>query len=135
MHDYLGHHASQKELEEAQCELKIGPIMSVFQNLKAIAFEINFAIEIKLMERLHGNFILASVLLFVCGIKEVQIMLNGQTRKLRLLILAWREGRKYRPEPHQNRDASKESKKHPCLEAAAELGGDVVRDHNDERTK
>ena len=59
MHDNLRHHAEQEKFEETEREAKVGPIMTVLHNVKAITLKINLAIEIHLVKCFHWNSVFA----------------------------------------------------------------------------
>lgn len=88
MHDNLGHHTEQEELEEAECETEICPIVAVFHYFEAVAFEVNLPVEVHLMKRFHWYSVLARIFYSVILIMKMQILLHGSTRIPSLLVLA-----------------------------------------------
>jgi hypothetical protein len=92
MHDDLGHHSEQEELEKTERETETGPIVAVFHYIEAVAFEVNLAIEVHLMKCFHWYSMLARVSDSVVSIMKMQVLLHGSTRVPSLFVLARRYG-------------------------------------------
>ena len=92
MHNDLWDHASQKEPVQADCEPEACPVVPVFHNLKHVSIDVDFAIEVHLVESLHGDLATTAILYFVGVLVEGQIMLDWKTRVFGLFILARRKG-------------------------------------------
>lgn len=88
MHDDLGNHFEEEVGAEADGEAEACPVMSVFQNLKTVAIEFNIPIEIHFVEGLYGDLVLAMVLGLVGLLLEGEVVLDGSTGVLGLLILS-----------------------------------------------
>ena len=56
MHEHFRYHASQEETEQADCESKICPIVSVLHNFQCIALEVDGTIKVHFMEGFHWYF-------------------------------------------------------------------------------
>ena len=56
MPDDFRNHACEEEPEETESEPKIGPVVPIFQDVQGVSFKVHLAIEVHLMERLHGYF-------------------------------------------------------------------------------
>jgi hypothetical protein len=108
MHDHLGHHSKQEEFEETERETETSPIVAVFHYVETIAFEVNLAVEIHLMECFHRYSVLARVSDSVVAIMKVQVLLHGSARVPGLFVLTGRYGGSDGPECHQNWDGGKD---------------------------
>lgn len=62
MHDYLGHHTSQEETEEADGKSKVRPVVPILHDLQRIGLEVYSAVEVHLVKRFHRYFTFAMVL-------------------------------------------------------------------------
>ncbi len=89
MHDNLGHHASKKVPEQTDSKSKACPIMPVFHGLQRIPFKVHCPVEVHLMKRLHGNFVLAMVSLSILFISKFKIVLCRTPRISSLFIFPW----------------------------------------------
>lgn len=105
VHDHLGHHASQEEPEQAQGEAEVGPVVSVFHDLQTIAIEVYLFVKVHLMERLHGNFVLATILSLILLALEGEVLLDRSARQLGLFVETRRHGGGDRPEGHEDGDS------------------------------
>lgn len=117
-------------LVETHGETEIGPIMSEFESLQSIHLEVHLAIEVLLVEGLHGNLALAMVGGTVMLAVEVQIVLDGTATVLGLLSLAGRDRRSHGPEGHENGDGCEESEENGGVETASDLTSQVPGDHD-----
>ena len=89
--------------------------MPIFHGLQAITLEIHRAVEIKLMECLHGDFTLAMVLRSVMLAVEMEVMFDRTARILSLLVLARRDRRSDGPVEHEDGDRGDEPKEDRCV--------------------
>lgn len=119
----LRKHAEQEELAETQGEAEAGPIVSVFHNLEAVAFEIDIAVKVHFMERLHGNLATAMVLELVRLLLESEVVLDTTTGVSGLVVLAWRQGGHDDPEAHNDREAREEAEENGHHNATADIPG------------
>jgi len=78
--------------------------MSVFHYLQRIAIEVNLAIEVHIVEGLHGNLAGASVLELVGFVLEGQVVFDRATRERGLFVLARTERGREVPEADQDRE-------------------------------
>ncbi len=88
MHDDLGHHAKEEVLAKTDGETEACPVVSVLQNFKSIAVEIDISVKVHLIESLYGNLVLAVVLGLVSRIFESEVVLDGSAGVFGLLILS-----------------------------------------------
>jgi hypothetical protein len=102
--------------------------MAVFEHLQAIAIEVDVAVKVHLMERLHGDLVLAMVLGLVGGLLEGEVVLDRAAGELGLLRLARRDSRHNQPETAEEGGAREDGKEDCKLETVAELPGHVQRD-------
>lgn len=65
MHDHFRDEAEEEEFEDVKCEVEARPIVTKFQYLKAIPFELNIAIEIQSLESVNWYFVPSSIPLLV----------------------------------------------------------------------
>ena len=105
MHDEFRNHASEKVLEQAEGESKIGPVVSIFHDIQGVPFEVHLPIKIHLMECLHGDLGSAMILRPMFLFFELQIMLYRAAGIPYFLVLAGRDGGGDIPERHENWDA------------------------------
>jgi len=129
---HLRNEAEQEVLKETHGELEVGPIVTVLESLQSIAFEVNLAVEVLLVEDLHGDLALAVVSGTVVLTVEVQVVLNGAAAILGLLSLAGGDGRGDGPESHKNGDCSEDGKEDGGVEASTDLAGQVPGHHDQE---
>ena len=132
VHDDLGHHTSKEEPEERQSEAEVGPVVAVLHDLESVAIEVDIAVEVLLVESLHGDLAAAVVLCAIGLLVELEVVLNGGTGVASLLVLAGSVAGSNGPEGHQDGDGSQETKEDPGLEATTELVGDVGGDTAEE---
>ena len=121
VHENLGDHAGNEELDQAIGETEAGPVMAVLHNVESIAVEVNLLVEVHLVEGLHGDLVLAAVLELVLGVLEGEVVLHRTTGKLGLLILARREVGMDQPEAGKQGDGGEEGKEDGGLETTADL--------------
>ena len=123
VHDHLGHHTSEEEPEEGEGEAEAGPVVTVLHNLEAVTVELDVAVEVHLVESLHGDPVLAAVLELVALVLESEVVLDGRTRVASLFVDAGRHGRGDGPEGHEDRNGEDEGEDEPCPEATVQLPG------------
>lgn len=128
MHEHLWNHAKEEVLDEAKRESKVAPVVAPLQDFEHVAIALDVAVEVHLVERLHGYFGLSMVLLAVLFLFEGQIMLDRLARQPSLLILAGCKFGGDDPKCGQNRQIDYQSEEDPRLEASAELPADVAGD-------
>lgn len=132
VHDQLRDHAKQEVLDQAKGEAEVGPVMAELQNVQAVALEVDVAIEVLLVESLHGN-LLATVGLTVLCLVELKVCLDGLARELGLLVLAGGIFGGDNPESGEDRQVNDQSEEDPCLQPSAELPGNIGGDTDKQR--
>ena len=90
VHDDLWYHSGQEEPEEAQGEAEVCPVVSVFHDLEGVTFEVNKTVKVHLVEGLHWNLVLATVLEAIRLAVELEVVLDWAAGVARLLIFARR---------------------------------------------
>lgn len=130
MHQHLRDEAKQEVLEETRSELEVGPIVTVLESLQSITLEVDLAVEILLVEDLHGDLALAAVGGTVMLAVEVQVVLDGAAAVLGLLGLAGGDRGRDGPEGHQDGDSGEDSEEDGGVEATTNLAGQVPRHHD-----
>lgn len=128
MHDDLGHHAEQEELDKANGEAEADPVMALLHNLKAVTLELNIAVKVHLVESLHGNLVGATVLETVGILLELEIVLDTTVGKANLLILARTDGRDGQPPNSEHGKIDDKSEEEGGLETTANLPAEPPRD-------
>ena len=88
MHEDFRYHAREKESEEAPGKLKVDPVMSILHDFQCITLEGDFAVKIHLMESLHWDLVLPSVLQPVLFVLEFKVVLDGPARVSSFLVFA-----------------------------------------------
>lgn len=121
VHDDLWGKDEEDELEQAQSEGELGPVVSVLQNLQSISVEGNLVIKVLLHEGLHGDLVSATVCLLVCLVFEGKVKLNWATWKGNLLVSARAEVGKDVPETDEDGDGRDETKEDRGLQSTTEL--------------
>lgn len=71
--------------------------MAVLHDLEGVAFELNVTVKVHLVERFHGNLVLATVSSLVGRLLEREIVLDGAAGKLGFLVGAWAQRRDQDP--------------------------------------
>lgn len=125
MQNDLGHHASQEEDEQAHGELEAGPVVPVLEDLKSIALEVNLASKVLLVEGVHGNLVLAIVLVLVLLVIELDVVLDGLAGVARLFVLTRAKGGCHGPKGHENGNGTQDDEEEPCLQTTTDLEGEV----------
>lgn len=72
--------------EQLQREGHFGPVMALLKHVQDVAIEINFALEIRVVEDLHGDFLLALVQLLELGVVDSDVLVNILARQLNLFV-------------------------------------------------
>lgn len=121
MHDNLRHKLEEEKLEQAHCEPEACPVMSIFHNLQTVPVEVNIAIKVHVMERLHWDFVPASVLELIGLFLECKVVFDRAAWNSGLFGLARTEGRGKVPKSHQDWDCSEETEKDAGLESSADF--------------
>jgi hypothetical protein len=131
VHNDLGNHAKEEKLDEANGEAEAGPVVSVLHNLETVTLEVNIAIKVLLVEGLHGDLLVALVLVSVGLLLEVEVLLDGTAREADLFVLSGGDGRDDQPEETENGEIDDQGKEDGGLETTTDLPADVPWD-NDE---
>lgn len=105
--------------------------MSILHHLKQITININLAIKVFLMERLHRDLATATILHLVRIGAERQVVLDRLARVRGLFILAGGEGGCEGPVGGEDGDGGKDGEENTEFEAAADFPGEVERDQGD----
>lgn len=126
MHDDLRNHANEKVSNQTNGETETGPIVTELHDIQAVAVEVDVAVEIHLMEGLHGNLLLAIVLAFILRLLEGKVVLDALARVLGFLVLSGADGRDDHPVSSQERQTGEQREKEGRFGAAAELPGKPV---------
>lgn len=132
MHQHLRDETKEEVLVETHGEAEVGPVVSELQSLQGITLEVHLAIEVLLVEDLHGNLALATVGSTIMLAVEVQVVLDGATSILGLFVLAGRNGRGDGPEAHQNGDGGEDGEEDGGVETTTDLAGEVPWDKDEE---
>lgn len=128
MDEQFGNETKKEMLEKAHGEAEIGPVVTEFQGFQGITLEINLAIEVFLIENLHWDLALSVVRRAVMLAVEIQIVLDGATGILGLLVLAGRDGGSHRPKHHEDGDGGEDGKEDGGIESPTHLASRVPRD-------
>lgn len=121
MHDDLGDHAKEEELDQANGEAEASPVVTELHDLEAIAVKVDITVKVHLVESLHGHLVLAMVFGLVFGLLEGEIVLNALARVLGLLVLARTDGRDNQPVGSQQRSTGEDGEEDGSLETTADL--------------
>ena len=132
MHDDLWNEGKEEVLEQAQSESECCPVVSVFQNLQCITVVVNLIVEAHLLECLHWDLVAATVLDSVGLILEGEVVFNGETGQLGLLVLAGAERGGQIPEADEDRSRCDQAEEDRGLESATNLPGQICWDHENE---
>lgn len=115
----------ENELEQAYGEGEACPIGTVFEDLEAVAVELDIALKVHVVESLHWDLCPPAVLELVGVVLEGEVVLDRATRQCHFLIFARAEGRVKIPERNQERDRSEEGEKNRRLQTATDFPGRV----------
>lgn len=128
MHDHLWEGLEEEELDQADGEAEAGPVVTVLEDLQAVAIEVDVAVKVHLLERLHSNLVLAMVLGLVCGLLEGEVMLDRAAGELDLLRLPGGESGDDEPEGAEDGETGEEAEEDGKLPATADLPRQPQRD-------
>lgn len=132
MHKHLGEETCEEELVQAQGETEAGPVMSVLEDVEAVALEVHGAVEVHFVEGLDGDLVLAIVLGAIGLGVELEVVLDGAAGVLDFLVLARRHRRRSGPVGHQNGNGREDGEEDGGEEATADLASDVPGDEEEE---
>lgn len=62
MQDHLGNETEEEEFEDVECKVEVRPVVTIFQYLQAISFEVDVAVEIKCLESINWDFVSTAIL-------------------------------------------------------------------------
>lgn len=133
MHDELRNHAEEEVLDQSKGKAEIRPVMAHLHDLQTVAVEVDLAIEVLLMKRLHGDLMPAIVAVSVLLLVERQVVFDGLVWQLGLLVLSGSKLRREDPEGREDREIHEQGEKEPCLEASTQTPGEVGGNANEER--
>lgn len=128
MHDHLGEGLEEEELDQADGEAEASPVVAVLEHLQAVAVEVDVAVEVHLLERLHRDLVLAMVLGLVGGLLEGEVVLHRAAGQSGFLVLPGRERRDDEPEAAEDGKGGEDGKKDGSLQPAADLPREPERD-------
>lgn len=132
VHNDLGNHAKEEELDQADSEAEAGPVVAVLHGLEAVALKVDLAVEVHLVERLHGDAAVATVLDTVGLILELQVVLDGTAGQTDLLGLAGADGRDGQPPGGEQRKVDDDGEEDGGLEATAHLAAQEPGDKDED---
>jgi hypothetical protein len=92
VHDNFWRKGEEHKFEEADCESEACPVMPVFHHFQTISIEVNFAVEIHIVECLHWDLVLPTIFDLIGLILEGKVVFDWATRIPGFLVLARREG-------------------------------------------
>ena len=101
MHDYFRSEGEENMFKETGSESEAGPVVSIFHHLQAITVEINLTIKVHIVECLHRNLVLASVLQPIGLVLERKVMLDWTSWESDFLIFARSHGRYHAPKSEE----------------------------------
>lgn len=133
MHDDLGDHAEQEELDDMDGEAEASPVVAVLHDLEGVPVEVDVSIKVHLVERLHGDLVLAMVLGLVGRLLEGQVVLDGAAGVAGLLVLTRADRGDDDPVAAQDWDRREDGKEEGELEAAANLPRQVQGNNGQDR--
>lgn len=116
-------------------ETEVGPVVSEFQALEGVTLKFHLAIEVLLIENLHGNLALAPVSGTVMVTVELKVVFHRAASVLGFFGLAGRNRRSHGPENHQNRDCREDGEENSSVETSTHLASKVPGDYKEEGEK
>jgi hypothetical protein len=125
VHDHFWNHTSNEEVGKGKGESEASPVVSVFQDLQAVAIEVNCAVEVHFEKGPHWDLVTAAVLGRIGLLVELQVVLDRAPWVFGLLILARGKDRSTQPDTDKDREGSEEGKEDGRLQAATNLPGKV----------
>jgi len=60
--DHLGNETEEEEFEDVECKVEVRPVVTIFQYLQAISFEVDVAVEIQCLESVNWDFVSTAIL-------------------------------------------------------------------------
>jgi hypothetical protein len=121
VHDNFRDEAKEEELEQTQSKSEACPVMSVLQDLQAIAIELNLTIKVHVVESLHGDLIPSAIPNLIRLVLEGKVMFDWASGKSGLFVLARSEHGVKQPEGGEDGDGGKESKEDGSLQPPSYL--------------
>lgn len=88
--DELRNEGSEEVLDIANGEAEVAPVVAEFKNFQHVSLDINVAVEVHLVEGLHGDSLLAAICFTMFLLLEGQVVLDGLAAELGLLVFARR---------------------------------------------
>lgn len=83
----VGEEGEQEELEDANGEVKGGPVVAVLEDIEHVALDVDVAGKVHLVEGLHGDLgATGAVLGLVLGVLEGQVVVDGAAGQLDLVV-------------------------------------------------
>lgn len=128
MHDNLRNEAEEDEVEQAQSKSEASPIMSVLQNLQAVAIELDLAIKVHIVEGFHGDLVPPAIFNPIGVVLEGKVVLDRASRKSGLFVLAGSEHRMELPESHEDRNRGEKTEEYGGLQSTAYFPSQVEWD-------
>ncbi len=133
VHNDFGKESQNEVFDETDGKLEARPVMSVLQDLETVAIEVHIPIEVHFVECLHRDLALSMVFGLVGGVLEGQVMLDGATRILDLLVLSRAHNRRGYPETTEDGNRGKQGEEDGSLETTTNLPREPQRDTSDQR--
>lgn len=121
MHNDFWNHAGKEELVESHGETKASPIMSVFENLQAVAIELDVTIEVHLEKGPHWDLVATRVFRLVRFFLEGKVVLDWTSWISGLFILTRGQSGCEVPEGNEDRDSGEQGEEYSGLEPSANL--------------
>lgn len=122
--DDVDEEGEDDELEQVHGEGEVGPVVAVLQDLQDVTVELDLAVQVHLSEGLQGDLVTAAPSGLVFGALEGDVVFDGTTGQLHLLVCARAEGGGKGPVGDQQGEDEDEGKEEPGLLATAEETGD-----------
>lgn len=133
VNDHFGDHAEEEVLDQTDGEAGLGPVVAPFENVEHVSLQLDLAVEVLLLEGLDWDLLLAVVGIAILLLVELEVVLNVLARELGLLVLAGRKLGGQPPERSEYRKSGDQGKEDPCLQATADLPGEVGGNTDEER--
>lgn len=127
MHDNFRCEREENMLEQIQRESEACPVVSILQDLQAIAIYVNFTIEELGIECLVRDLGMSAILGLVLGILKCEVVLNWAAWELDLLVLARTERGCQIPETDQDGDGCEKTKEYAGLQSTTDFPREVCR--------
>lgn len=133
VHDNLGHHAKQEELDKANGKAEANPVVALLHDLKAVTLEVNIAVKVHFVESLHRNLVGATVLGTIGLLLEFEVVLDTTVGKANLLILAGADGGNGQPPGSEHGKIDNDGEEQGGLEATTDLPAEPPGDDGQDR--